>query len=287
MPTTITAAFEQLRRNLEITDLQEKVVSTRQQNVREAVERELKVLDSFLAGSYRRSTMIAPLKEADVDVFVVLDPEYFTSDGQAGLLDRVKRVLRETYPQTPDISRNGQAVTITFADFRVDVVPTFHRKGGGYLIPDSIGGRWIPTDPTRHVEIWAAANKGHNGDLVPLIKMLKGWNKSRDVFRSFHLETLALNVLDGVTITDFPSGVRYFFDKARSKIAVKVPDPADYSDDVGSHVDKQEAINAVTQRLEFAYERAIEAEALASGNQVEGAYAKWTKVFKEYFPAYG
>lgn len=30
-------------------------------------------LDSFLSGSYRRSTMIAPLAQADVDIFVVLD----------------------------------------------------------------------------------------------------------------------------------------------------------------------------------------------------------------------
>ena len=117
MATTITAGFAQLKVNLEITDLQTSTTSTRQENGRAAVEEHLNVLDSFIAGSYNRNTLIAPLKFADIDIFVVLDPEYYTPDGHAALLDRVKTVLKKTY-KTPDISRNGQAVTIRFADLQ-------------------------------------------------------------------------------------------------------------------------------------------------------------------------
>ena len=81
MAKTINEGFAQLRKNLEITDLQEQTVSTRQTNVRDAVEKELTVLESFLTGSYRRSTMISPLNEADVDVFVVLSSDYFEQGG--------------------------------------------------------------------------------------------------------------------------------------------------------------------------------------------------------------
>ena len=120
MATTIDSAFQILKQNLEPTVLQKTTLSTRQQNVREAVEIELTVLESFLTGSYARSTLIVPLKEADIDIFTVLDSSYFTRDdqAQANLLERVKRVLKRTYPQTPDISRNGQAVTIQFTDFK-------------------------------------------------------------------------------------------------------------------------------------------------------------------------
>src|SRR5262245_9509174 len=128
MPTTIAAGFDRLKTNLEITDLQAATVSTRQTNIREAVEADLDVLDSFVAGSYNRNTLIAPLKTADVDIFIVLSSQYFDADGQANLLDRVKRVLLKSY-KTPDISRNGQAVTLRFSDFMVDVVPCFNRKG--------------------------------------------------------------------------------------------------------------------------------------------------------------
>lgn len=235
MAKTIDQGFKELLTNLEISGLQEATVSTRQQNVRDAVQDELSVLDSFLAGSYRRSTMISPLSEADIDIFVILDVKYFEQNGQAALLEKVKRVLRKTYTKTPDISPNGQAVTIVFTDFKVDVVPTFHRKGGGFLIPDSQRGVWIGTDPKKHIELWTAANKAHNNDFVPLIKILKSWNKSRDLLRSFHLEVLALSVLQGVTISSYPSGARFFFDKARDKIAKKLADPAGYNDDVAAH----------------------------------------------------
>ena len=178
MATAVKQAFQVFKQNLEITDLQSETVSSRQQAVRKVIEAGMTVNDSFLTGSYSRSTMIAPLSEADIDIFFVLDARYFhhynnQNGGQAGLLDWVKRTLRKTYVQTPDISRNGQAVTIRFTDFTVDVVPGFSRQGGGYLIPNSIKQSWLSTDPKKHVAIVSAANTAHAGSFVPLIKMLR------------------------------------------------------------------------------------------------------------------
>ena len=163
----------------------------------------------------------------------------------------------------------------------------FYRTGGGFLIPDATLGRWIETDPKKHVEVTSASNKAHGGDLVPLIKMLKGWNQSRGVLRSFHLEMLALSVFTDVTISDFPSGARFFFDKARAKMSVKLPDPAGRSDDVAFHVNTQEKIDKIVERLQWACDRALEAEQLARNGNVTGAFGKWDAIFKGYFPAYG
>lgn len=91
MASTVTQAFTTFKSNLEITDLQSSTVSTRQQNVRDAVTRELTVLNSFLTGSYSRSTLIAPLSLADIDLFTVLDSSYYKADGQAWLLDKVRQ----------------------------------------------------------------------------------------------------------------------------------------------------------------------------------------------------
>jgi hypothetical protein len=286
MATTIQQAFRKLRENLEISDLQEKTVSTRQSNVRAAVEDGMSVLDSFLTGSYRRSTMIAPLKEADVDIFVVLEPKYYSKSGQATLLDSVRRVLKATYPKTPKISRNGRAVTISFSDFVVDVVPSFYRKGGGYLIPDSTTSEWIATDPNEHVELWSASNKAHAGDLVPLIKMVKAWNKTHlAVIRSFHLECMVRNGLEGVTISDFPTGVRYAIAKLMGKVKYQVPDPAGYDGDVGAYLVGDE-LDSTLRRLENAYEFALKAERAEAGGNSEVAFGYWRRLFRDYFPAY-
>ncbi len=293
MATTIKLSFEQLKSNLEITGLQKETVSTRQSNIREVLESGVDVLETFLTGSYSRNTMIAPLSEADIDIFVVLDSKYYyhyngQNGGQAGLLDFVKRVLRKTYTRTPDISRSGQAVSIQFTDFVVDVVPSFHRKGGGYLIPNSITQSWISTDPKKHVELSSAANIAHDGNYVPLVKMIKAWNKSHSsFFRSFHLETLALEILDGVTISDFPSGVRYYFNNGITLIDKKNLDPAGYGGDVGSYLNSREIIQEAVDRFQRAFELASKAESFGKEGYVESAVAKWRTLFGDYFPAYG
>jgi Second Messenger Oligonucleotide or Dinucleotide Synthetase domain len=292
MATTIKQSFSELKANLEITTLQSSTVSTRQKNVREVMEAGLDVTDSFLTGSYRRSTLIAPLKEADIDVVVLLDPRYYhhyngQNGGPAALLDLVKRTLLKTYTRTPKISRNGQAVTIRFDDFEMDVVPGFNRQGGGYLIANSVTNAWLSTDPKRHVDLMAASNKAHNGDLVPLIKMLKAWNKNHSAFfRSFHLEVLALQILQGVTISNFSSGARYFFDNGREMIKKQNLDPAGYGDDVGKYITADNVEEAV-RRFQIAYDRAIKAEEYDKRDSVSNAVDMWSKIFGGYFPAYG
>lgn len=287
MATTVKQSFLKFKSNLEITDLQQSTVSNRQQNVRDAVATDLTVLDSFLTGSYRRSTMIAPLKDADVDLFIVLDASYFKEGGQAWLLDKVKTALKKTY-KTPTVSRNGQAVTITFTDFTVDVVPGFYRKGGGYLIADSIEAHWISTDPKKHVDFWIAANTAHNGDLVPLIKMIKAWNREHSaLLRSFLLEAMVLGILDRVRIDDFSSGSRFIFDKMRQAVKTATNDPAGYGGDLSAYLDTTEKVDAVLSRLETAYKRAVEAETLEGAGKTAEAVAKWRFIFGGYFPAYG
>lgn len=287
MATTIASSFQKLKDNLEITGLQKSTASTRQENVRDVVANDMDVLDSFLTGSYARSTLIAPLSEADIDIFIVLDPKYYESDGQAGLLDKVKRALLKTYTKTPKISRNGQAVTITFTDFVVDVVPAFNRKGGGYLIPNSVKKTWIATNPKTHVDIMVQENKNHSGNLVPIVKMIKGWNKNiNNDFVSFYLELLAIKIFKNITISDFSSGMRFYFDKGQEGIKSKVHDPVEYGGQING-LRNCKTVEAAVGRFETAYSRAIKAEQYAKNGNIESAIDEWKKVFGDYFPAYG
>lgn len=287
MASTVSQGFQELRSNLEITDIQTTTVSTRQQNVRNAIVAGLEVHEDFLTGSYMRSTMVCPLSLADVDIFVVLNRRYWQENGQALLLETVKQTLLRTYSQTPDISGNGQAVTVTFSDFKVDVVPAFYRNGGGYLIPDSKPQRWIETDPKTHIVVWSNANRIHGGNLIPLIKMLKAWNRANhEVFSSFHLETLTLQILTGVTITDFSSGVRYVLDKPRSMFLLNLPDPAGMPETVGGGFNTTETL-LLNGTLENSYRLAVEAESLDGAGRTIEAFERWRRIFGGYFPAYG
>lgn len=293
MAKTVAQGFQELRANLEITDLQASTVSTCQQGVRDAVKKAFTLIEDcpdFLTGSYMRNTMIAPLNKADVDIFVILDDKYFRKNEQAYILDQLKVILKETYPTTLNISRDGQAVTIAFSEFNVDIVPAFKRTSflgfnKGYVIPDTITKRWIATNPHKHIELWSKRNKAHQCNLVPLIKMIKGWNKENgDLFYSFHLECLILKVMELVTIRDFPSAVRYVFEKARKSFQ-DVNDPVMYSSVTG-YLNTQAKIDAIAEQLELAYSRAKHAEEWVKEKHIEDAFYCWGKIFGSYFPGY-
>jgi hypothetical protein len=286
LPTTIASGFSSLSTNLELTGLQKATVSTRQKNVRVAVENGFDVLDSFLAGSYARSTIISPLSECDIDIFIIIESKYYTQYHPSALLDRLRTVLKQTYPSTPKISRNGQAVTITFTDFKVDVVPCFNRKGGGFIIPNSISQSWVSTDPTVHQSYLSEQNRLHNGNLVPLVKMMRGWNRGMNsAFSSFYVELCTAKVLTNIKIDDYPSGVRYVFDKSREVVKYKIVDPAGFGDEINP-LNNIATVEEAVSRFQTAYNRALKAENFARNGNIHLAFEEWRKIFPKHFPAY-
>lgn len=284
--TDIRQNFDRFKSNLEITTLQQETVSVRQKTIREVIESKFNVLETFLTGSYIRQTMIAPLTSSDIDIFAVLSSKHYNVNGQLLLLNSLKDALRVRYPSTPKISPNGQAVTITFTDFKVDVVPAFNREGGGFLIPDSQSNTWISTNPKTHIQYKISQNAYHNGNLVPLIKMIKCWNREWGTpFTSFYLELLISKILTNITISDYPSGVRYFFDKARDLIRYKIDDPAGLGGSIGGF-NSGTTISSAVALLERSYVTAVEAERLAREVNSTKAAQHWQIVFGEYFPVY-
>ncbi len=287
MASTISGAFNALRTNLEITNLQTTTTSTRQQRIRTAVEKDFYLAQSFLIGSYRRHTMIAPLKSADIDVFVVLTdnphwPTYIRTPNQ--LLIDLKKTLKKTYPDTPSINPDGPSVTISFTDFKVDVVPAFIHDRGGYLIPDQNNRKWMRTDPTVHTDYISRANENNNSNLVPLIKMIKQWNRHQgNKFRSFYLELLAAEAFSIMNINNWKDSFAYFIGHAIRNYTNGVNDPAGLEGYInkynkGDYNSCWTLLNNTAKVIEQAYNY----EALG---QTSLASEQWQRIFSNhYFP---
>lgn len=291
----VTTAFGEFRGNLEITGLQESVVAARQERVRAAVAGGLTVRDSFLTGSYRRHTLIGPMREADVDIVVVLDRSY-RPRGPRAVLDLVKDILRETFPSSK-ISRNGQAVTISFSDFTVDVVPAFATWWDSEIVDicNSGDGTWIRTSPKRHIDISSKVNKRTGGLLIPSVKMLKAWNRAAGrPLRSFHLEVLAWKVFDpgvlsaawwgpGVGMGSDGENVSRFFAEAAGRLRGRLRDPALNEGDVGAYLTERARDEAIS-RVATAASRCQQAGQLLAEGNAAGANALYRKVFGDAFP---
>lgn len=233
------------------------------------------------------------MKEADVNIVVVLDRAY-RERGARAVLDLVRKVLLEEYPRTPKVSRNGQAVTISFSDFVVDVVPAFKLPwwnwNEGWEICDSKSDGWIATNPKKHVELSSTANRTHGGELVPRIKQLKAWNRHvGEPLRSFHLEVVAWSIF-GTSFwwhesvrSDWASA-RTFFEKAPDKVRYKLPDPAGSGGDVGGYLTGS-ALEKAISKVESARDRCVRAEKAARDGDLTSMHEAYGRVFGHDYPA--
>ena len=302
MATTIVQSFKDFSSNLEITNWQTGLVSDRRTNVISAIKKELTLLtgeESRLIGSYDRHTMIRYLKEGDVDVMVVLNPgdnnQWFDLPGGAiKALDRFRSILTNAYPKTC-IRRDQNCITMSFSEFRLDVVPAFKSNAGHYSIPDSVGQiEWVSTDPLKFAEKITEANNGKmNKTFVPLIKMVKAWNREvGHPIHSFHLECIMYNRYRSYTVSyTYASMLRCFFADLPGYLAAACHDPI-MNVRVDTYLDNDAKVTLRETAIKKAT-TAAEESAIAYADQAkysdcpEIPITKWKLLLGQFFPTYG
>lgn len=295
MATTIKNAFSEFASNLELTDRQANLVSTRRENVVKSLKEVLSLHpeESKVIGSWDRNTLTRYLHECDVDVMVILNygasKKWHSGIGTISALDEFRSVLVDAYQKTT-MRRDRNCITMQFSEFRLDVVPAFKHDGGYYLIPDSIRLEWVLTDPFAFATKVTTTNKAMGGTYVPLIKMVKAWNRHVQwPIRSFHLECMMLQRYQSYTQGyTYSSMLKVFFESLPSYLAQPAYDPV-MSDRVDTYLDN----NATKTRRQVAIEKAQAAaaaakEALADEEKYPSvAINEWKALLGEFFPSYG
>lgn len=207
----VGGAFAEFASRLEITDWQETQVKEQRARLEKALRTEL-YLDPKCAprviGSWARHTMIAPLRDADIDLLVVLDKskyaDWLSADGTTRALDRCRDILKKAFPTT-QLRRDRNCITMHLARFSLDIVPAFPVRPlltdhVYFRIPDTVRKRWVATDPDRFATAISATNRDLQQKFVPLLKMMKAWNRANGGFIcSFHLETMLYRHFHGVS----------------------------------------------------------------------------------------
>jgi hypothetical protein len=147
--------------------------------------------DTFLSGSYARSTAIGEIK--DVDVICVLDIDQ-TITAPEVVLAWMHGILSKYYTKT---KRQGRSVGVEAAKgVWLDIVPSSPTasEGGPLWIPDREAHEWVVSHPKGQIAAGLNQNKVTNGYFVQVVKLLKFWRDRlpRDSCRpaSYVLETL-------------------------------------------------------------------------------------------------
>ena len=154
----------------------------------------------LLVGSMGRETSIKG--ESDIDVIYELPDEVFKrfddneGNSQCQLLQEVKDTLKEKYSST-DIKGDGQVVVISFAKYKIELVPGFKQENDSYKYPDTHdGGSWKITKPISEID--ESKNMIDNTDTYKdICQMIREWKANNGVtICGLLIDTLSKNFLD-------------------------------------------------------------------------------------------
>jgi len=296
MATTVKESFRQYAQNLNITDKQETKVSNCKNNVTDVISKKLSLHSDGgrVIGSWDRDTMIRYLSEGDVDLMVVLhhgdNKDWDNNSGPDKALDKFKSILDDKYSDTT-IRKDRNCVSMQLSEFTLDVVPAFKYDTGNYRIPDTYRGVWVSTNPIEFAKKITAVNKTMDGCFVPLIKMVKGWNRERGwPIRSFHLETMIYEHYKNYEKAyTYDSTLKVFFNDLPGYLRSPCYDPVTsdrldgYLDNGTNPTKRTEAI----EKAERAASKTSEAMEYTEAGKEQKAIEIWESLLGEFFPAYG
>lgn len=292
---TIYDAFEKFRSRLELTDSEQKDVTSMHTTTSDFVKSKFEIDKTLLTGSYARDTKTKPLK--DVDIFCIFKdnakkyrwehPDKVLSDFEKELAnkygsDRVKTRRRSVLVKFSDEEADNASSEGVLS---FDIVPAYSLNED-YEIPDSQLGSWIKSNPFTHASKATEANKNYSGKWKPLVKMIKTWNRNAEkpVDPSFLLEVIALQII----IPPAPSSINYpyelkgFFATATNRIGEEWSDPAGLGPPVSDQMDSVK-VEAAIKALTMAEQTATKAIMFEKSGNIGAALKEWQTLFGPRF----
>lgn len=155
----------------------------------------------YIVGSVGRTTAIK--NTSDLDILFDLPKSVYDrikdneGNKQSQLLQEVKNILKEKYPNT-DLKGDGQVVVINFSKYTVELVPGFKQDDDSFKYPDTHnGGSWKITNPIPEIDECKKQDNDTNGNFTNICHMLRAWkNKKGFKFKGLLIDTLSNNFLE-------------------------------------------------------------------------------------------
>ena len=243
--------------------------------------------DSYLTGSYGRSTAIRDIK--DVDIIVILDLDH-TKTAPTVVVAWIQSVLQKYYTQ---VTAQGRSVGVTTGSgFDLDVVPSVavSYRDGPLWIPDRDAGEWVRTHPKGQLSFGINRNGATDGYYKHLVKIMKHWRDrlvpTASQVKSYILESLvAENVL--VKPASYGQGVQQILQGidisyspyVTAKIVPTIADPGYPIVNVA----KRWKLNEFAAFMQRVKESRAVAEAALAEEDLDQSIALWRRLFGTAF----
>lgn len=291
MPANIDAAFKQFLKGIDTTPTETAAAASHRASIKSKLEDEFGMTSFFRTGSFGNGTNVA--RHSDVDYFAVIPGTRLRANSSTSLA-QVANTFRDRFPNTP-IRVNAPGVRIAFgldgaeATEIVPVDETGVTKLGyrAFDIPDGNGG-WKFSAPDSHNAWVSAIDKGLDGKVKPLIRLIKAWNFKRGAsIRSFYLELWIANYAQSQQSIIYSLDVSIVLQRLFEAQLADFNDPR-FPDD-GFMINACNTANQLADalsELENAANWAYQANEHERAGRVRQAFERWDLVFDYEFPAY-
>jgi hypothetical protein len=287
---TISEMFREFLDNLKVDNADQ--ISLRYGEITASLNKkfrntESKTANSLQVGSYGRWTAIKGI--SDLDMLYIMPKEKwdtYKNSKQSQLLTDVKDAIKARYPKT-DIRVDRLVVTVTYANFYVEVQPVFEEfddDGESYFnYPDTYdGGSWKITKPRQEISAMKEFVDQKNKNLRLLCKMARAWkNKHSAVMGGLLIDTLAYNFLKSTSDYDDRSYMYYgWMSRDFFKYLMEQPNKDHYKAlGSGQNVKVKKKFK---KKAKKAYNLCLGA---VDAGDSDAAHDKWKKVYGRSFPA--
>ena len=242
-----------------------------------------KTANTLQVGSFGRRTGVKGISDLDMLYFVPKSHwNTYKEAGQLSLLQTTKMAIVARYPKTK-VKVDRLVVTVTYADFHVEVQPVFEQEDGSFKYPDTKGGgSWKLTKPRVEMDAVSELDAAKNSNLRRLCKMIRAWRNKHGVgMGGLLVDTLAYKFLDSTVDYDTKSFL-YYHHLSRDffRYLAELPKQARYyAPGSNQHVKVKKSFQ---RKAKKAYELCL-AAIQAEGQK--GVNEKWRRVYGRPFPA--
>jgi hypothetical protein len=174
-------------------------------------------------------------------------------------------------------------VTVTYANFHVEVQPVFEQDDKSYKYPDTKnGGAWKITKPREELDAVASMDERKNSNLRRLCKMVRAWKNKHGVgMGGLLIDTMAYNFLESTSNYDTKSYL-YYDELSRDffKYISELPEQSEYA--APGSKQRVRVKKKFQHRAKKAYDLCL--EAIKADGQ-KNVNEKWKAIYGRPFPS--
>jgi hypothetical protein len=152
-------------------------------------------LNIKLGGSVSKHTFVDGI--SDIDTLLILNDSGLSDKSPETIKNNIAAMLKERFSET-DISVGKMAVTVSFSDYEIQILPAL-KSGGKVMIPNASGNSWAKIDTEEFTSILTKTNNDNGNRVVPIIKLAKaiiGKLPEKHQLSGYHVEALATSIFN-------------------------------------------------------------------------------------------